>query len=159
MIQWKKINMEKTMKKSYLISRIILTVMTLIIFNIIFINEDVSWRILPFIFAAIVFGLSFPGAVLSRKILNIGNKIESKTLKILFYVFALPFICLLTFGGTCLIMYLIYENIPILYGIVGGGTLGQGLMFLFSVAVVFISIMLPYVQTLIVLILNRFIKK
>ena len=55
MIQWEKINMEKTMKKSYLISRIILTVMTLIIFNIIFINEDVSWRILPFIFAAIVF--------------------------------------------------------------------------------------------------------
>lgn len=148
--------MEKTMKKSYGISRIILAVMTVLIFNILFINEDESWRIIPFIFAAIVFGLSYPSSVISRKLINIGNKIENKILKILYYVLALPFISIFIFGCICLIMYLINENIPTPNEM--GAALGQALMFLFLIVVVFIGIILPYFQTIIVLILNRFIK-
>ena len=148
--------MEKTMKKSYRISRIILAVVTVIIFNIMFINEDESWRIIPFIFAAIVFGLSYPSSVISRKLINIGNKIENKILNILYYVLALPLISIFIFGGICLIMYSINENIPTPNEM--GAALGQALMFLFLVTVVFIGIILPYIQTIIVLILNRFIK-
>ena len=149
--------MEKTMKKSYRISRIILAVITVIIFNIIFINEDKSSRFIPFIFAAIVLGLSYPSSVISRKLINIGNKIENKILKTFYYVLFIPFISLFIFGGICIIMFLINENIPTSNEI--GTALGQALMFLFLVAVVFIGIILPYVQTIIVLILNHFIKK
>ena len=53
-------------------------------------------------------------------------------------------------------MYLINENIPTPNEM--GAALGQALMFLFLIVVVFIGIILPYFQTIIVLILNRFIK-
>ena len=148
--------MEKTMKKSYRISRIILAVITVVIFNIMFINEDESWRIIPFIFAAIVFGLSYPSSVISRKLINIGNKIESKLLKILYYVIALPIIAFLIFYGIFIIWLSIFASVPTQNEM--GAALGQGLMFLFLLAVVFIGIILPYVQTIIVLILNKFIK-
>ena len=148
--------MEKTMKKSYRISRIILAVITVVIFNIMFINEDESWRIIPFIFAAIVFGLSYPSSVISRKLINIGNKIESKLLKILYYVIALPIIAFLIFYGIFIIWLSIFASVPTSNEM--GAALGQGFMFLFLLAVVFIGIILPYVQTIIVLILNQFIK-
>ena len=148
--------MENKMKKLYRISRIIIAVMILIIFNIMLINEDESWRIIPFIFAAIVFGFSFPSSIISRKLINIGNKMENKILKILYYVVALPLISIFIFAGIGLIMYFIYENIPISNEM--GTALGHGIVFLFLVAVVFVGIILPYIQTLIVLILNRFIK-
>ncbi|MDD6403555.1 MAG: hypothetical protein PUG33_05455 [Mollicutes bacterium] len=148
--------MEKTMKKSYRISRIILAVITVVIFNIMFINEDESWRIIPFIFAAIVFGLSYPSSVISRKLINIGNKIESKLLKILYYVIALPIIAFLIFYGIFIIWLSIFASVPTPNEM--GAALGQGFMFLFLLAVVFIGIILPYVQTIIVLILNQFIK-
>lgn len=144
------------MKKSYGLSRIILAVITVIIFNIMFINEDESWRIIPFIFAVIVLGLSFPSSVISRKLINIGNKIESKLLKILYYVIALPIIVFFIFNVILLIWLFIFASVPTQNEM--GAALGQGIMFLFLLIVVFIGIILPYVQTIIVLILNRFIK-
>ena len=148
--------MKKTMKKSYGISRIILAVITVIIFNIMFINEDESSRIIPFIFAAIVFGLSYPSSVISRKLINIGNKIESKLLKILYYVIALPIIAFLIFNVILLIWLSIFASVMIQNE--GWAAVEQGFMLGFLLAVVFIGIILPYVQTIIVLILNRFIK-
>ena len=73
------------MEKIYNISRVILTVLTVIIFKIIFINEHESWRIIPYIFVAIVFGLSFPISVISKKLISVENKIENKILKPLYY--------------------------------------------------------------------------
>lgn len=148
--------MNKTMQKSYKIARIILAIITFIIFNIMIINEDASWKFIPFIFGVIVFGLSFPSSVISRKLINIGNNLESKLLRILYYVIALPIISFLIFGVACLIMYFFYENIPKPNEM--GAALGQALMFLFFVAVVFICVILPYIQTVIILVLNRFIK-
>lgn len=144
------------MEKSYKISRVILAIVTFIIFNIMIINEDVSWKIIPFVFGAIVFGLSFPSSVISKKLLNIGNNLESKFLRIFYYIIALPIISFLIFGVVCLIMYFIYENIPTPNEF--GAALGQALIFLFFVATVFICVILPYIQTVIVLVLNRFIK-
>ena len=144
------------MEKSYRISRIILAVITLIIFSIIIINEDKSWRVIPFIFAAIVFGLSFPSSVISRKLINIGNKIENKILKVLYYVIFLPIISFIIFVGIALVMYFVDKSIPTPNEL--SSALSQALMFLFLVAVAFICIILPYIQTLIVLIISCFIK-
>lgn len=144
------------MKKSYKISHIILAVMAFIIFNIMFIYEDISWKFLALVFTIIAFGASFPSAVISKKLINIGNKIQSKLLKICYYAIALPIISLVIFGVVCGIMYFCYENMskPDEFG----AALGQALTFLFLAISVFICIMLPYMQTVIVLILNHFIK-
>ena len=74
------------MKKINMISRIILAIMTFIIFSIILINEDSSWNIIPIIFALIVFGLSFPSTKFAEKIIAIGNRINNKFLKIIYYI-------------------------------------------------------------------------
>lgn len=148
--------MNKTMEKSYKISRVILAVMAFIIFNIMFIHEDVSWRILPPIFAVIVFGISYPSSVISRLLINIGNKLESKLLKILYYVIALPIISFLLFYGIYAIMFFIFESIPTPNEM--GAALSQALLLLFCIAVGAICVIVPYIQTLIVLILKRFVK-
>lgn len=148
--------MNKPMEKSYKMSRVILSVIAFIIFNIMFINEDVSWKIFPLIFAVIVFGISFPSSVISRKLINIGNKLESKLLKILYYAIALPTISFLLFYGIYAIMLFIAESIPTPNEM--GAALSKALFLLFCITIGAICIIVPYIQTLIVLILNRFVK-
>lgn len=144
------------MEKIYSISRIILTVITAIVFKIMFINEHESWSIIPYILAAIVFGLSFPSSVISKKVISVEKKIKNKMLKALYYIFALPLISVVIFAGIYLIMIRIYNNAPSSNEM--GEALGNALVFLFFVVVAFIGIILPYVQTIIVLILKCIIK-
>lgn len=149
--------MKKIMEKSYKISRIILAVMAFIIFNIMFINEDVSWKILSPIFAIIVFGVSYPSSVISRLLINIGNKLESKLLKILYYVIALPILVFMLILGIYTIFIFIINTIPTPNEF--GAALSQALLGLFCVAVGAIGVIVPYIQTLIVLVLKQFVKE
>ena len=149
--------MNKNMEKYYKISRVILVIATLIISEIMFINEDESWRIIPFIFSAIVLGFSFPSSIISKKLINFEKKLEKNILKILYYVVVLPVIALLFFYVLYLIMFFIFERIQISNEI--GLALEQSFVFLFLIAVIFIAIILPYIQTLIVLLINRLLGK
>ena len=149
--------MKMNVEKSYKISGIVLAIMTIIIFNIMFINEDESWRIIPFIFAAIVYGLSYPSSIISKKFIKIGNKIKSNFLRILYYIFILPFFSIILFAVLCFFISLYTRTLETPNEI--GAALGQALMMLFVLVVIFICIILPYIQTLIVLILNFFRKK
>ena len=91
--------MEETMEKEYKISRVILAIIVFIIFNIILIIGGGELWIVPLIFALITFGISFPSSKISRKIISIANKLESKLSKILYYIVALPIIIFLFFCG------------------------------------------------------------
>lgn len=144
------------MKKSYKISRVIIAVITFIIFSIISINEDESWNIMPLIFAGIAWGLSFPSTLISRKLIKIGNKLKSIALKILYYVIVLPVIAFLIFYGMYGIGLFAFEINPTPNEM--GAALGQALIILFCITVGTICIVLPYIQTLIVLILKGFVK-
>lgn len=139
------------MKKEYKISRYIILVLTFVIFNIMFINEDKSWLILPFVFALITFGFSFPSTIFSKKIIKLGDNIKNKALKILFYMF-LPIVLLLLSVEVATIIALIFQNF------LPNKSLGQGLLVLFLLSIIMIAIILPYIQTIIVLITRR-IKK
>lgn len=144
------------MKKINMMSRIILVVITFILFSIMIINEDSSWNIVPGIFSLIVFGLSFPSTILAEKIIKIGNKINNKLLKIAYYIF-LPIILLVI----CLAIYIIALYIDDTFITTHnelGAALGQALLFLFIVAVGVIVIILPYIQAVIINILKRIIK-
>lgn len=149
--------MKTNVEKLYKISGIVLAIMTIIIFNIMFINEDESWRIIPFIFAAIVYGLSYPSSIISKKFIKIGNKIKSNFLRLLYYIFILPFFSIILFAVLCFFILLYTRTLETTNEI--GAALGQALMMLFVLVVIFICFILPYIQTLIVLILNFFRKK
>ena len=142
--------------KLYKTSRLILTIMALIIFNIMFINEDIEWKILSIVFALITFGVSFPSTIISKKIINIENKIESKILKILYYIIVLPIVIYIFLMIIALFIGFIYLNIPTPSEF--SAQLGQALLGLFFITVGAIFIVVPYIQTLIVLILRKFIK-
>ena len=150
--------MDKPLKeKLYMISGIILAIMAFIIFNIIIINEDKSWKILPPIFALIAFGISFPSSIVSEKLMNFGDKIANKLVKILFYIIAMPVCIFVLFLAMYTIITFIVDALPTPNEL--GAALGQGLLILFFIAIGTIGILVPYIQTLIVLILKQFIKK
>lgn len=144
------------MKKINMMSRIIMVVITFILFSIMIINEDSSWNIVPGIFSLIVFGLSFPSTILAEKIIKIGNKINNKLLKIAYYIF-LPIILLVICLAIYIIALYIYDTFITTPNELGAA-LGQALLFLFIVAVGVIVIILPYIQAVIINILKRIIK-
>lgn len=144
------------MKKINMMSRIIMVVITFILFSIMIINEDSSWNIVPGIFSLIVFGLSFPSTILAEKIIKIGNKINNKLLKIAYYIF-LPIILLVICLAIYIIALYIYDTFITTPNELGEA-LGQALLFLFIVAVGVIVIILPYIQAVIINILKRIIK-
>ncbi len=150
-------NDKKLINKWYMISRIIITILTFLIFSIMLINEDSSFSIVPIIFSIIVFCISFPSTMLSKKMIDIGNKIDNKTLKIMYYVIVLPILIFIIFIAIYLIINNIIDTIPNPNEI--GASLGQALLTLFVIAVVTTYIVVPYIQTIIVLILANFIKK
>lgn len=143
------------MKKINMISRIILAVITFILFNIMLINEDSSWNIVPVIFSLIVFCLSFPSTIFAEIIIKVGDKINNKLLKIVYYLF-LPIILL----AICFIV-IVYIIVPYTDGTLItetneiGEALGQALLFLFIVSVMIIVIIMPYVQAIIINILKK----
>lgn len=144
------------MKKINMMSRIIMVVITFILFSIMIINEDSSWNIVPGIFSLMVFGLSFPSTILAEKIIKIGNKINNKLLKIAYYIF-LPIILLVICLAIYIIALYIYDTFITTPNELGAA-LGQALLFLFIVAVGVIVIILPYIQAVIINILKRIIK-
>ena len=72
------------------------------------------------------------------------------------YAIILPALTIFLFFGCCCIISLIYDSfsIPDDFAV----ALGQALLFLFLVATVAICIIIPYIQTLLVLLLKRFVK-
>lgn len=141
--------MSEQIKRTYGFSRIIIAIITLVIFNILFIHEDISWKILSLIFAIIAYGISYPSTWITNALINIGNKIQNRIIRILYYVIALPVVIILL----SLDMYLIYDFIPT------NISLSSGLIAMFCMTVLTISMIVPYVQTLIILIAKKIIKE
>lgn len=143
------------MKKELKISRIVIATITLIVFNIMFINEDFSWKIITPIFAFIAYIACFPGAVVCKFLLKIGDNISNIFLKILYYVI-IPIILLLF----CLLIYwigfLIFDVFPTPNEL--GPALGQAVMFSFIIIVICMFIVIPYIQALIILVLRKIIE-
>lgn len=148
---------EQRMEKIYRISRIILAVLSFIIFTILFIFEDNSWRIVPLIFALITFGISFPSTIISKKLMNLTDKIKSKVLKVLFYLIFLPVMIGMFSLAFYMIILFVFEMLPTSNEL--GEAIGQALFALFIVIVGVIGLVVPYIQTILVYILKLFIKE
>ena len=134
------------MERLYIFSGIILSVITAIIFNVVFTDEKDYGVIVSLVAAILVFGLSFLSSVVSKKLISRGSRIENKARKVLYYALFLPLATIVIFIAVWSAMHIIGTFFP-----------SQGVMLMFLLVVAFICIVLPCTQTLIVLILGRFI--
>jgi len=147
----KNIQIKNTEKKCYIISRFVIFFIALILFQIMFINEDVSFKYIGFILSLITFALSFICTNFSKKILYFGEKLQGIK-KILYYIF-------FPFAITVLLIIYIIIGIFIIYPVIDKiqGWDGLGIVLLFWLTVIISGIMtfLPYLQTLIVLAIRK----
>lgn len=148
-----RVKMEKQMKKNYSISRVILTILTFILLCILFKNEDASFFKLNIILTAIAFAISFPGAMLSKKLIKIGDNIKNKPLKVLYYLVFLPSLAIIVFLGLYAIIYTIYLNFPETNSL--QEALSKAIWVIFNMIASVIIVTIPYLQTIIVLILKK----
>ena len=142
-------------KNIYKKSRIILAILIFVIFSLMFIYEDSSWMILTIFFTIFGYFVSIPCTIITKKIISIGNKIESKVFRFLYYSVVLPTIII----GLFLIIYNyiinVYDNSTKPIPVEIGDALSQALYQLFLITISTICIIIPYIQSLIVLILKK----
>ena len=136
------------------LSRIIITFVVFIVLNGWFLYENDPQWIFSIIISVVVLVISSPSSKICKFLINKGDKIESKILKVLYYIFALPiaFILLLFIVGIfCNFVVTLFEN-------TGSLSLGVGVLIAFIGIGIFTCVLVPYFQTLIILILRYFLK-
>ena len=142
-------------KNIYKKSRIILAILIFVIFSLMFIYEDSSWMILTIFFSIFGYFVSIPCTIITKKIISIGNKIKSKVFRFLYYAVVLPTIII----GLFLIIYNyimnVYDNSTKPIPVEIDDALREALYPLFLITISTICIIIPYVQSLIVLILKK----
>ena len=145
------------MENEYKLSRVVVAILTLIISFIILIHEDISVKFFGMsLFTLAAFFASFPGTKVSKKMIETGDKISRLFLRILYYFAVL--IVLLVFG--CLLV-LLFEYITngISYSNELGIAAGQAMLTVLIGASFLIFLIIPYIQTLIVLVLRKIRKR
>lgn len=140
------------MKKSYFISRIFILIIAVIISLFMLINEHISVKIvMTTLIAVSSLVVSFVATPISKKMVSIGDKIEGKSLRIVYYVLLLP-ICLFV---ACILLVLIQAVSELVqFATNFSGALSEAMIFVFVSAIACVAIVVPYVQTLIVLFLK-----
>lgn len=145
------------MEREYKLSRIIIAILMMMVSFIMLINEDISVKIFGMsFFTSVAFLASFLGTRVSRKMIQVGDKIENIPFRILYYIVLL--IALLAAGyAICSIILLIFEAMP--HSNELGIAAGEAM---FAVLIGFsflVFVIIPYFQTLIVLGLRKIIIK
>lgn len=145
------------MEKEYKLSRIIIAILTMMISFIMCINEDISVKIVAMgLFTSAAFLASFLGTGVSRKMIQVGDKITSLLLRILYYIALL--IALL---AVAYILMLIFDSITeiVPYSNELGIAAGQAMLTVLIGASFLVFVIIPYFQTLIVLVLRKLVTK
>lgn len=133
-------------KKYIQISRIIMTIMVFIVLNIWFLFENDPQWILALIISVLVFITNYPSSRICLFVIKKGDKITKKILKVFYYLFILPIIFLLILiitGLLCALIVSFFED---------SLTLGMGVLIACAGVGLFTCILIPYFQTLIILI-------
>ncbi len=144
----------KSLEKYRKISRIIITLLVFIVLNSWFLYDNDPQWILSIIISGVVFFINSPSSKICIFLINKGDKIERKILKVLYYILALPiaFLVLLFIVGLfCALIVALLEW-------TGSLNLGLAVLIAFTGIGVFTCVLVPYFQTLIILILRHFLK-
>lgn len=145
------------MKKEYRLSRVILVVLALITMLILCKNIDYTVkRIAGFLFCLAALLASFAGTRVSRKMIQTGDRIPNILLRILYYiglpVGSLAIAALVGSGGI-----IVLGNLPLSNKLRIAA--GQFMFILVFVSALFVYLIVPYFQTIIVLLLRKILQK
>lgn len=142
------------MKKCIKLSRIFVSLTVFTILNVwFFFEHDPQW-IFSIIVSAVVFFFSFPSSKVCKFLIKNGDKINNKILKILFYSLLLPIIFIIFFFIVMLLCALVVE----LFFSTDSISLGIAVLIAFTGIGVLTCTLVPYYQTIIILILRYFLK-
>jgi len=140
-------------------SRIVMLVLAVVVSLIMFINEDISFKLYGTFFIAIVtLVVSYLVTPISKKMIERGDKLEKKLWRILYYVLMLPITLVLIILVCLLIGYIDDLRAPEKYQDMGDA-LSHAFKVIALYVIFFILFLLPYVQSLIVLFFRNREKK
>ena len=141
------------MKREYQLSRRIIVVLTIIVSAMIFVNEDVSVKTVGIgLFTLVAWVSSHLGAGVSRKMIQTGDKISNVWFRFIFYLFL--FVLFLAFAILIFILAtFVYDAIP--HSNDFEAALGDAMVFVFACAAMFVLLLVPYIQTLVVLFFRK----
>lgn len=142
------------MKKCIKLSRLLLSLTVFIILNAWFIFENDPQWIFSTIISVIIFFFSFPSSKISEFIINNGDKIKNKILRILFYLLILP----ITFIIFIFIVMLLCALVVELFFPTNSISIGTAILIAFIGIGILTCVIVPYYQTIIILILRYFIR-
>lgn len=139
------------MKKEYRLSRVILVALALITVLIVFQNEHYTVKqVAGFLFCSAALLASFLGTRVSRKMIQTGDRISNILLRILYYIGLLVVslaIAALVGGGCITVLGNMAQSI------------GQAMLIVLFGFALFVFLIVPYLQTIIVLLLRKILKK
>lgn len=140
------------MKNSYTISRIVISVLAGVISLIALHNEHITLMLGATVLITVVaLVMSFLATPVSKQMIGIGDRIMNKYLRVFYYFMLLPFILVVVYLLWRLIYYF-FERME--RSAEMGEALGKALLAVFLGVVVLIVFIVPYVQSLIVLLLR-----
>ena len=144
------------MENKYMISRLVLCTLTFLISFIVLMNEDMRTRALASVILAGVSLLAgFIATPISKRIMAHGNRIAQKGRRIFFYAVLFPvtvfFIC-----ASWAFIYFLMNHAADSQNF--AATLGQAVLEVLVLASAAFFILVPYIQTLIVLLLGKLMK-
>lgn len=145
------------METEYKLSRIIIAILTMVVSFIMLINEDISVKIFGMsLFTAVAFLASFLATKISRKMIQVGDKITSILLRIFYYI-----VLLITLLAVAYVILLIFYCIleAKLHSNELGLAAGEAMLAVLIGSSFLVFVIIPYFQTLIVLGLRKIITK
>lgn len=144
------------MEWEYKVSKIIVTIGVAIFWIIALINEDITFKVLGVcIFTGIAYLIGCLGTKVSMKMVGIGDKIANKVIRFLYYAFI--FVCIV--GISALMYWFILFIDDVREPATDLATALSEVIFLLFIFIAFVIVVfVPYIQTLIALLL-RFIRR
>ena len=151
----------KEMNREFQWARRIIVILTALVFIVMLcdIFGNSLFELLPVagIFAGAAWLFCFLGTGISRKMIQIGDKISNKFLRVLYYIMLLPLVLIIWLGIWAMIESIV-ESDGGFYA-VPSDPIEDALIQLFWGAVFMVVVLVPYVQSLLVLILRKTLKK
>lgn len=143
------------MKKCIKLSRVFVSLTVFIILNAWFLFENDPQWIFSIIVSAVGFFISFPSSNICNFLITKGDKIKKKILRIGFYGIILPIISIIFVFIVMLFCALIVEFFFSSNSI----SLGTAVLIAFTGVGILTCVMVPYYQTIIILMLRYFLSK
>jgi hypothetical protein len=142
------------MEREYRISRGVIAILAALISYIALINEHISVKIYGiFLFTIVAFLLSFLGTKVSKKMILIGDKVSNIAVRICYYVALL--VAILALSATFFIVFTSLTDFIDTSDMEFASALSIAIIVVTICCIFFIFLIVPYIQSLIVLILRR----